>query len=332
MNADTWSDAEFVGWLKARAEVLRLDADKDPQEIAELGITGFPTFVLERDGSALDRTSGFRPPDAMRSWFELASAGVTGIQQKRNQIAAAPPREALLVRTDLLIDLVIANQPVEAAVECIELWRGIASTAAETDSYLQRFRNQELPKHMRRSAAQHEEARRLMTELAPWPLDRPPSVDADPAAIRDWLTLDWCVNEGRGTAHWARLLLADDVSTETLALARNQPRAYETLVELEMWQAAGVVQPEPVGWWLQRLERREALRTKADPTDRDRHDLRTMNRRGPDDVGQRIATLLAADREPEARQLLGAADEAELPGVREHTAQWLERVGVELNR
>jgi thioredoxin 2 len=52
--------------------VLKVDADKAPQLLSELGIQSIPTFLALRGGQEVARQSGMLPKDAFDQWTEKA--------------------------------------------------------------------------------------------------------------------------------------------------------------------------------------------------------------------------------------------------------------------
>ena len=54
---------EYIGKLS----FARMDGDDNPQTIMKLGIMGFPTMIIFKDGKVLDRIVGFYPARLKRS-------------------------------------------------------------------------------------------------------------------------------------------------------------------------------------------------------------------------------------------------------------------------
>lgn len=72
---------ELAHELKGRAGVAKLDADENPDFLAQYGIQGIPTFLLFKDGRLAGRLVGARPK---RDFVELV----------RQLEAGRPPEEA----------------------------------------------------------------------------------------------------------------------------------------------------------------------------------------------------------------------------------------------
>lgn len=56
--------------LKGKIEVASVNVDKDQEKASKYGIFSIPTFVLEKDGEEIVRTSGARSKEALKEWME----------------------------------------------------------------------------------------------------------------------------------------------------------------------------------------------------------------------------------------------------------------------
>jgi len=56
--------------LKGKIEVASVNVDKDQEKASKYGIFSIPTFVLEKDGEEIVRTTGARSKEALKEWME----------------------------------------------------------------------------------------------------------------------------------------------------------------------------------------------------------------------------------------------------------------------
>ncbi len=64
MDQRTWSDETVKERLQTAFVPLRLDADRHPEIVAQLGVAGFPTtLIYGADGKLLGHFVGYAPPD-----------------------------------------------------------------------------------------------------------------------------------------------------------------------------------------------------------------------------------------------------------------------------
>lgn len=57
---------EFEGKIK----VVQIDVDKEQKKASKYGIFSIPTFVLEKEGKEIARTTGSRSKEAFKEWVE----------------------------------------------------------------------------------------------------------------------------------------------------------------------------------------------------------------------------------------------------------------------
>jgi len=61
---------EVAEELKGKIEVVQVDVDKEQKRASEYGIFSIPTFVIEKEGEEIARTTGSRSKEAFKEWVE----------------------------------------------------------------------------------------------------------------------------------------------------------------------------------------------------------------------------------------------------------------------
>jgi len=55
--------------------VVKIDAEESPDLVAQLGVRGFPTFLMFRQGTELGRHAGFRSAKHLHAWADETLGG-----------------------------------------------------------------------------------------------------------------------------------------------------------------------------------------------------------------------------------------------------------------
>jgi thioredoxin 1 len=63
---------EIKGEYKGKLEVEEVDVDKEQERASKYEIFSIPTFVIEKDGKEVARTSGARSKGEFKAWVEKA--------------------------------------------------------------------------------------------------------------------------------------------------------------------------------------------------------------------------------------------------------------------
>lgn len=59
-------EKEFAG----RVEFVKINVDERGEDAQKYGIMSIPTYVIEKDGKEVARTTGARPKEEFKSWIE----------------------------------------------------------------------------------------------------------------------------------------------------------------------------------------------------------------------------------------------------------------------
>lgn len=62
--------AEVKKEFKGKIEVVKVDVDQEQAKATKYEIFSIPTFVLEKDGKEVARTSGARSKEKFKEWIE----------------------------------------------------------------------------------------------------------------------------------------------------------------------------------------------------------------------------------------------------------------------
>lgn len=239
MDATTWVDPRVERWVAEHGLAIQLDMDEHEALKDKLDITAFPTIVLLRDGNEFDRVVGFRNADELLTWFGASSEGKTAKDLALEKLAAArrisARDEAWKTRSHLVADLMWFGLDAEALVEFEWLWRHIGDVAPEQRWQTRWSRHRYA---MRELADRHAPARPKFGELRAL---IQPSVDdgsADTRTIRDWIELNYVLNEERKTGEWA-----DGQGRSRAGVIRLQSlqwRLFDLLIQQDRWRTAGL--------------------------------------------------------------------------------------------
>lgn len=61
---------ELKGELKGKVEFVKCNADEEQETVQKYGIMSIPTFVIEKDGKEVARTTGARSKEEFKHWVE----------------------------------------------------------------------------------------------------------------------------------------------------------------------------------------------------------------------------------------------------------------------
>jgi thioredoxin 1 len=303
MDRTTWVDAAVVAWLEENAVAVQIDVDEEKKAAASLGIRAMPTVVAFRDGMEVDRVVGLKKPDELLAWLASVKRGETSLDQVR-RAAQANPKD-MRARYALAKTLASRGRFSEATNEYAWLWQHVT----EYEPAMVGVRGSYMLHEIERLMQDHPEARSRFAELrdALGSGGVPPT--AAPDAIADWIALSGMLGEKDRVIEWfdhhaAALAARPEVGT-TLRL-----RLVPLLIERGRWADIGRLFRDPLAVLRESHERLEdAKRHELPPELADRRPMmiEAMERALRKNAALITISLLAAEREPEARAVLEEA-------------------------
>ena len=243
MELTTWRDEELVPWLKERAVCIKLDMDKHPGVKKRLGIHGYPTMVVFRNGVAFDQLLGYKSAAQIKAWIEGTGRGSTDAARLLKRVKAfaemRPEDVNFQERRTIAENLLNHGQSNAAAEELLWLWNHIPTHAPELASW----RWDVLPMELRRLTGELETvyARLASQRLALRPLSsRLPSI----TKLRDWVELNSMINDDAATALFCSAAIEVDAGRRLVK--RLSHRLFDLLLDQGDWRAAGLILTDPV--------------------------------------------------------------------------------------
>jgi len=61
---------ELAEEYEGRVNIVKLNADTEPEVLAKYGVRGLPTMMMFKDGKSADVTVGAQPYSAIKNWIE----------------------------------------------------------------------------------------------------------------------------------------------------------------------------------------------------------------------------------------------------------------------
>ena len=321
MELTTWRDEDLVPWLKERAICIKLDMDQHADVKKRLGIHGYPTTVIFRDGVAFDRLLGYKNAAQIRTWIEGIGSGSTDAVRLLSRVeifAGMRPEDVDFVeRRNIAESLLNHGQNSAAAEELLWLWNHIPNHAPELASW----RWDVLPAELGRLTSELETvyARLASQRLTLRPLSSSlPSI----TRLRDWIELNSMIGDDAATALFCSAAI--EVESGRRLLRRLSHRLFDLLFDQGEWRAAGLVLTDPIFNARRTLSRLESYdKSISGETSRSLHastpapvntatlsapekalkDRRMIEAETRRSLSRRYGALLAADRDREASKL-----------------------------
>jgi thioredoxin 1 len=243
MELTTWRDEELVPWLKERAVCIKLDMDEHSDIKKRLGIHGYPTMVVFRDGVAFEQLLGFKSADQIKAWIAGVERGSTDAARllKRVRDFAEMKTEDVdfFERRAVAESLLSHGQKMAAAEELLWLWNNIPLHAPELASW----RWDVLPSELGRLTGEFESvfARIATQRLALRPLTSSlPSI----TKLRDWIELNSMIDDNTATVIFCSAALEVDAGRRLVR--RLSTRLFDLFFDFGDHRAAGLVLTDPV--------------------------------------------------------------------------------------
>ena len=321
MELTTWRDEDLVPWLKDQAVCIKLDMDHHTDIKKRLGIHGYPTMVVFRDGVAFDQLLGYKNAKQIRTWIEGVGHGSTDAERLLSRVKAfaemRPEDVNFQERRTVAESLLNHGQNNAAAEELLWLWNYIPTHAPELASW----RWDVLPLELGRLTSDLETvyARLVTQRLALRPLaSRLPSI----TKLRDWVELNSMIGDDAATALFCSAAI--EVDSGRRLVRRLSHRLFDLLLDQGEYRAAGLILTDPTinaKRTLASLEAKdlildeapsasqtvsslEAKRTSASIASESALKLRRMMEADIRlSIARRYSALLAADRDREAVKL-----------------------------
>ncbi len=288
MERTTLADESLAEFLAQRTVAIHIDALKNPDAAAPLGVRAYPTIILVDAGEPTTRLVGYRTADEIRAWVDdpgVSDRAVLGVGAPLGEIH------------DFAMDRLMSGAAEEAARALAEVWvrTPIEPDTPATVRWLRQVRYPSLLTRLTENA----DARRVIEPLAQAFDASGPMPDAPAELIRGYAELMLILNRTEALDAWLDRML--DLPGGTAAL-RATERSFDRLVDLDRWADAGTAAAD-AHWtrWLRRAQ--------GNPTGDPVHDaapprsVEFEHDRAPERVAAYIRALRAADRHAEADDL-----------------------------
>ncbi|MBL9120812.1 MAG: thioredoxin family protein [Phycisphaerae bacterium] len=308
MDKTTWRDEQVVAWLKEHAIVVSIDVDQQPEIAKELAIEAMPTMIAFRDGKEFDRIVGMRTPEDFLPWLTGIDKGEKSIDAVTRKAGSRDPSEGTVdikARLDLARSLAQSGDPVKAADEYAWLWENMLEHMPSMVGVRVSF----MANDMGHLASRNAEAKKRFTALRDATIERLREEKVDWQDVGDLLTLNEVVSDPDASLAWFDSVKADPRWKQNFSL--NMFRLRPLLVAHDRWADLGLIITNPV----RELEQSWNMFNDPNfaPKGVDAAQLASMKsmmiQRLRDGAAHDYASLLAAEREDEAGQLLKRAYE-----------------------
>jgi thioredoxin 1 len=243
MELTTWRDEDLVPWLKEQAVCIKLDMDQHADIKKRLGIHGYPTMVVFRDGVAFDQLLGYKNAKQIKTWIEGIGHGSTDAARLLSRVKAfaemRPEDVDFQERRTVAENLLNHGQNNAAAEELLWLWNYIPTHAPELSSW----RWDVLPIELGRLTSDLETvyARLATQRLALRPLaSRLPSI----TRLRDWVELNSMIGDDAATALFCSAAI--EVDSGRRLVRRLSHRLFDLLFDQGEWRSAGLILTDPI--------------------------------------------------------------------------------------
>lgn len=243
MELTTWRDKDLVPWLKERAVCIKLDMDQHADIKKRLGIHGYPTMVVFRDGVAFDQLLGYKNAKQIKTWIEGIGHGSTDAARLLSRVKAyaemRPEDVDFQERRTIAENLLNHGQNNAAAEELLWLWNYIPTHAPELASW----RWDVLPIELGRLTGELETvyARLATQRLALRPLaSHLPSI----TKLRDWVELNTMIGDDAATALFCSAAI--EVDSGRRLVRKLSHRLFDLLFDQGEWRAAGLILTDPI--------------------------------------------------------------------------------------
>lgn len=206
MDRTTLRDQQVIDWIKSNGVMIEIDADKKPELVQKFGVSGFPTMIIQRNGSEIARRPGYIDAKRFLVWLESAKSG------------KAPPlvrvdraSKDMVTQLQVARDLVMLGRVDAAAEDFAWLWENMAKVQPD----LIGARLTAVAGDMQAIAMRDEGALKAFSKLRD---DLEPSVrsgSVDRNALIDWVVLNNVVADQERTLEWIeQMLLRPDASVQ----------------------------------------------------------------------------------------------------------------------
>lgn len=310
MDRITWADPQVVAWIEENAVAVQIDVDEEKEIATSLGIRSMPTIVVFRNGVEVDRAVGLKRPAELVSWLFGVQHGETNLDRVRKAVQSNP--KDMRARTNLAKTLASSRRFDEATDEYAWLWRHMTEHQPSMMGVRMSFMLGEIGRLMQ----DHPPARQRFVALrdAIGPEGGPLAATATPEQVTDWMALSVTLGEPDRVLAWFdgnRSFLV-----ERLDLERTLRGLVPLLMKRGRWADIGRLLRDPLAALRHAHRRLEEMKNQPPPPDMVEmrpkmvEALEGSIRR---DAGLFVASLLAAQRDEEARAVLEEARRL-LPG------------------
>jgi thiol-disulfide isomerase/thioredoxin len=124
LEKQTWPDEKVIDWVAAHAIAIQVDVDvAGNKELAQkFGVRSIPTLVFLRDGTELDRYTGFKSPADFVTWGNEVATGKATPGARAAAAADAATSDDPDRRRDLAQQLAEEGKPDEALEHFLWVW------------------------------------------------------------------------------------------------------------------------------------------------------------------------------------------------------------------
>ncbi len=305
MDRDTWVAPKVEAWIKENAIAVQIDVDEQTDLSKELRIRAMPTVIVFREGKEFDRIVGYRKPGELLGWLEGAHNGRTHVEElaaRAGDRVGADGKINIDERMELAAAFVESGKFDKATEEYAWLWENMVAYAPSMVGVRSSFMLGDIESLME----QHKPAR---TRFIKFRDDLESTLKAGEGgwdALDDWLSLNTALKDDERSLAWVDRIKGDEAGRKTLR--RVGYRVVELLRRNERWKEYGTIIADPVQRarqdWTMRVSQLAGV--KADRPEIAAQFEEHTKSSFRQEMAQLHASLVLADRTPEARQLLEA--------------------------
>ncbi len=301
MDRTTWRDDKVVKWFDANGVAIQFDVDKERELAQKLKIQAMPTMVAFVKGEEFDRIVGYKKADDLLAWAEGVKRGeksTAAALKKLERAKAGEGRMGMQERLQLAQDLARAGEHEKATGEFVWLWHNMA----EEDPAMAGVRGSFMAMSMQQLAAEFEPAKEKFAAIRDATEARLKAGEKTWNDLDDWIVLNEVVGQEEKTLEWFDRIKGDPGGTFDRYWYRLEP----LLERHNRWADRGKLIRDPMAK-LKQMHAQMKMVERMMPKDAQAGDPDLPARMFRDEAGRLHASLLAAEREEDARKV---ADEA----------------------